>query len=249
MTLSWPEVRDRVQQHALAEGDYSGLPMPVHDHEIVMAPRHRKAKLLEGATLGPSEGAGREFTCTSDDLEGQVVRSWWSKRLRTEVFILWHGLPGDPGFRVELLYNRWAPHLEAVGRWDWRLKTTAVAQDAWDAHAELRAMQTLAEHITEWQFSTYVLTGSFLESSKRSLCKYEFRKGRPTLVLQADRNGNYRPSVALCLHPLAYYSRTFAGGMVPTDDVIAHLLLMRADEARYWREANQHPIDRMEAGL
>jgi hypothetical protein len=31
--------------------------------------------------------------------------------------------------------------------------------------------------------------------------------------------------------------------------VIAHLLLMRADEKMLWRRANQHPIDRPECGL
>jgi len=37
--------------------------------------------------------------------------------------------------------------------------------------------------------------------------------------------------------------------MVPTDDVIAHLMLMRADEHGFWKRANQHPLDRLEAGL
>lgn len=37
--------------------------------------------------------------------------------------------------------------------------------------------------------------------------------------------------------------------MVPTDDVIAHLLLMRGDERLFWRRANQHhPLD-PESGL
>ena len=78
---------------------------------------------------------------------------------------------------------------------------------------------------------------------------YVFRKGRPTVVMLPNRKGDFHPSVTLCMHPIAYYQDTFAGGMVPTDDVIAHLLLMRADEANFWRRSNQHPIDRIEAGI
>jgi hypothetical protein len=37
--------------------------------------------------------------------------------------------------------------------------------------------------------------------------------------------------------------------MTPTDDVIAHLLLMRGDEAEYWGQANQHRPESPEAGL
>lgn len=37
--------------------------------------------------------------------------------------------------------------------------------------------------------------------------------------------------------------------MTPTDDVIAHLTLMRGDEPMFWRRANQHGPDRPEAGL
>lgn len=34
--------------------------------------------------------------------------------------------------------------------------------------------------------------------------------------------------------------------MVPTDDIIAHLIMMRGDERSYWSKANQHAP---EAGL
>jgi hypothetical protein len=37
--------------------------------------------------------------------------------------------------------------------------------------------------------------------------------------------------------------------MVPTDDVIAHLLFMRGDEAGYWGQANHHSASAPEAGL
>ena len=42
---------------------------------------------------------------------------------------------------------------------------------------------------------------------------------------------------------------SWAGAMVPTDDVIAHLSLMRGDEHMFWKRCNQHPSWRPEAGL
>lgn len=45
------------------------------------------------------------------------------------------------------------------------------------------------------------------------------------------------------------YGGTHAGAMCPTDDVLAHLLLMRGDERLFWSRANQHPANRPEAGL
>jgi hypothetical protein len=37
--------------------------------------------------------------------------------------------------------------------------------------------------------------------------------------------------------------------MVPTDDVIAHLMLMRGDEHMFWRRCNQHQPWTKEAGV
>jgi hypothetical protein len=51
------------------------------------------------------------------------------------------------------------------------------------------------------------------------------------------------------MHPIAYYHGSWAGAMCPTDDVIAHLSLMRGDEAMFWKRSTQHPAYRPEAGL
>jgi len=37
--------------------------------------------------------------------------------------------------------------------------------------------------------------------------------------------------------------------MCPTDEVIAHLLMMRGSEEKLWANANQHPLDHPTAGL
>jgi type III restriction enzyme len=57
------------------------------------------------------------------------------------------------------------------------------------------------------------------------------------------------PLCALCLHPIGYYGDTWAGVMCPTDEVIAHLLMMRGSEEKFWANANQHPIDHPAAGV
>lgn len=57
-----------------------------------------------------------------------------------------------------------------------------------------------------------------------------------------------RPDEAVPAGERARYNEE-AGAMCPTDDVIAHLSLMRGDEKMFWRRCNQHPAYRPEAGL
>ena len=79
---------------------------------------------------------------------------------------------------------------------------------------------------------------------------YLFRRLRPTLALRFNAaDGRIRLLAALCLHPVGYYERSWAGAMTPTDDVIAHLLLMRGCEAKFWARAEQHPDWDPAAGL
>ena len=61
-------------------------------------------------------------------------------------------------------------------------------------------------------------------------------------------NAKY-PLCALCLHPIGYYGDTWAGVMCPTDEVIAHLLMMRGSEEKIWANSNQHPVDHPNAGV
>lgn len=95
-----------------------------------------------------------------------------------------------------------------------------------------------------------MMTGSFLETSQRSGVTYLFRRLRPTLAMRGSLDGSsVHILAALCLHPIGYYSDSFAGTMVPTDDVCAHLLMMRGDEHHFWRKANHHNIHAASSGL
>ena len=121
---------------------------------------------------------------------------------------------------------------------------TLRAAEAWTLETEATALDKLESLIKPHLFEAYVLTGTFLETSKRSGITYVFRRCRPTLAMRNDRL-----LCALCLHPIGYYKGTFAGSMCPTDEAIAHLTLMRGDEPLFWRRANQHPANRPESGL
>ena len=135
-------------------------------------------------------------------------------------------------------------------RWHhWMLTLSVAADQAWSVEAELAAVSKLRQMITAQQFKTYMLAGAFCETSPLSGMHYIFRKLRPTIAIRQTPNGNAIPVACLCLHPIAYYEGTWAGALVPTDDVIAHLMLMRGDERRFWGKANHHDMDAPESGI
>jgi hypothetical protein len=143
-----------------------------------------------------------------------------------------------------------AREIDAMFRWMHWMKTLAVAASpAWSVDAECRAIDKLRSLVTEQAFKCYFTSGMFLETSPRSRVTYMFRKLRPTVALRPNEDGNFVPIAFLCLHPLAYYEQSWAGSMVPTDDVVAHLMLMRGDEARFWRKSNHHSIADATAGV
>ena len=118
----------------------------------------------------------------------------------------------------------------------------------------MTAMETLRSHVTDWAFECYFMTGMFLESSKRSGVIYLFRRLRPTVALTArpgfkDRDVGMRILCTLCLHAVGYFADSWAGALAPTDDVLAHLLLMRGSEEKFWANANQHAPWSPESGL
>lgn len=123
-----------------------------------------------------------------------------------------------------------------------------LATVAYNLECEKKAMEKLAGHLSEAQYLQYVMAGMFAEFSQRSCVTYVFRRMRPTLALKYDEeNKAYRYLAALCHHPQGYYRASWAGTLVPTDDVISHLMFMRADEADFWRRSTQHPLHAVQA--
>jgi hypothetical protein len=144
----------------------------------------------------------------------------------------------ETGHARSLVYQK-GNHMDEV-------LATLFASDVWGVDQEQAALKTLGGMLRHRQFKQYLLTGMFMEKSQRSHVQYVFRRLRPTLALSANRPGSDQESsvkilAALCMHPIAYYHGSWAGAMCPTDDIIAHLSLMRGDEHMFWRRANQHP--------
>ena len=245
----WPEARaDKLQllrdHDSLSEfraqlsflgklkDEWAGLPMPLADSTLVIEPKYPNAeRLMEIQRLfKPAEKV------EPDDPGVKFRNRFWVTRYRMYVDVyeidgrcyrIWHS--GQARATMEL---------ETLG-----------ASVAWGIEQESAALQLLATLLPHHAFKKYLLTGMFLESSKRSGLTYLFRKLRPTLVLDTKGAQGVRTLCALCLHPIAYYAGSWAGAMCPTDDVIAHLMLMRGDEPMFWRRANQHSPFRPEAGL
>jgi hypothetical protein len=209
--------------------EWAGIPMPLDDHGLIVEPRYPKAKELMGIGRkhGPSEYEGWKIRNTL------VLRSQAVRNLRlssgADGTLTWGLKPG-------------------IHHFDYDLQTLG-AMDAWGLEQEQRALQLFATMVRHRQMKQYVLTGMFLEHSERSQITYLFRRLKPTVAMKADREGNMRILAALCAHPIAYYSGSWAGAMCPTDDVIAHLAMMRGDEHLFWKRCSQHEPHRPEAGL
>ena len=125
----------------------------------------------------------------------------------------------------------------------WMIHTALMRLKASLAEAEETAQRRLRSLINDAQWQTYLMEGIFQEIGKSGV-SYILRRGRPTLALR-----EWKPLCALCLHPLAYYEQPWAGAMPPSDDVIAHLMMIRSDEHYFWRKANQIPIDDLASGI
>jgi hypothetical protein len=205
--------------------------MPLEGERLVVHPKYPNAEALMAM-------CGRESEREPDpELEGAKQRnSFWSAHKRSDVVIFerkdgkidWGIVPG-------------ANHLDKV------LRTLGCAE-AWGLEQENKALQLLATLLDHRRYKQYLLTGSFLESSSKSRVTYMFRRLKPTVAIRA-RGNETSIMCALCMHPIAHYEGSWAGAMTPTDDVVAHLMLMRGDEAMFWKRATQHPAWRPEAGI
>lgn len=230
---TYRELALKMREVARARGEWAGIPMPVSG-----LPMHleKKYPIRYGCVDQPVGGDWNPEETPADESGAVVVNSWWSSRLRAIV----HVVKDKDGKRYG------CP--EANNQGD-KIIGTIGASIVWPLEAEAKAIQKLAELISNHAFLQYMLTGSFIESSKRSGVFYVFRKLRPTLALRAGPDGAMRMLCGLCLHPIGYYAGTWAGVMTPTDDVIAHVCMMRGDEPKFWANANQHPPQRPEAGI
>lgn len=216
---------------AQGRGDWAGIPVPLETARLVIEPSFPKANEL--ATIG-----GSCVEPDGDDDGWRLRNRWYSLRHRCDILIMERDGKIDWGTRPA--FHHISHDLSTLG-----------CSDAWGLEQEGRAIELLESMLRERQFKQYLLTGMFLERSPRSGVTYLFRRLKPTVAIAAGtaKDDGMRILAALCMHPIAYYAGSWAGAMCPTDDVIAHLALMRGDEHMFWKRCNQHPPYRPEAGL
>lgn len=248
---SWSQIAKAISDHVTQrDGEWCGFPMPLPGLGLVLEDKHPLTdKVAEVQQIVDARDEPQVRECSEEALGWRVVNAWHCPSRGGRVMVVHH----EDGRKT------WAldPYDPRRNRF---LLGPLETLDAWNLDTECTAIDKLATLLSERMFKAYVLTGSFLETSKRSGLTYFFRRCRPTLVLSGHGSGRrsifsddaidgMRILTALCLHPLGYYANTFAGAMTPTDDVIAHLLLMRGDEHLFWRRANHHPPGVPESGL
>jgi hypothetical protein len=221
------------------EKEWAGLPMPIPRLRLTVEETHpwrdRILAMQEIIHEDPEKAPDDDEAETADN-PWTVRNQWFSRRLGVQVGILTDG---------QRVASSWLGSYDYVRRFKFAIDTMQ-AGDAWTVETEITAQQRLGELLAHRPhlFKYYQLTGSFIETSARSGVTYLFRRCRPTVAFRNDR-----VLCTLCLHPIGYYDETHAGSMCPTDDVIAHLLMMRADEPFFWRRANQHAPWMPESGL
>lgn len=215
-------LRNGIRRIAAATNEWAGIPMPLDTHDLVIEPTYPRADTLMG--INGVKTTEEE----ADPTDIKLRNAFWSMRRRGWVYVyekdgkVTHGVI-HPGNACD------------------KLVMTLGASDAWGIEQEKNALDTLGGLLRHRQFKQYLLTGMFMEQSKRSGVHYLFRKLRPTVATTTNgKGGKMSVLCALCLHPIGYYAGTWAGAMAPTDDVIAMLMLMRGDEHMLWRRANQH---------
>jgi len=191
------------------------------------------------ARMNPKTSAEQKLEeVTPEDEEWQFHRHWLSARQWKgsfwEVVVFKNKLTGKS--RMQLI-----PFDHNLERYNMMVDTGVKRACYTLPEAELTARRRLFKALTQMQQDQYINIDGFVETGRSGL-KYLLRKNRPTLVNRVNTDGTEKLLCALCLHPIAYYTESWAGVLPPSDELLAHLLMIRSDEHFYWRKANQIPI-------
>lgn len=234
-TALYKKVEEEFDQIAQEAGLPCGFPLSVLlSKEIYLDPAYVDALL---------ESVGRESelvdSSESEDDEWVFHRAWTLSRP-------WRG---QWGF-VEIWRNRRTGMFEKdfherdpwVSRLNFTTRTVAAHLAYGNMEAELKARQKLEGMLSVKQMKSWVLTESFYEKGRSGMV-YFLRKNRPTIACRTDstskEDGGVIPICALCLHAIGGISNSGAGVLPPSDDLITHLAMIRANEHLFWRKANQ----------
>lgn len=233
---SWDTLRSALAELAISRGEYGGYPLPDDSNRLVMEPRFPVAS-LNGFRFGDGGQASEEMVSRAGELfdfsneQIFLISVWHSEVAGGDVYV-YH--TGDGMAKCTVIPAR---HDEKQA--EMMLNTLGSSRN-WSVKAEEMALEKLMNLVKPHQYRDYVMTGYFIERSPRSQVLYIFQRCKPTIALRHRSDGTMTVLAHLCGHPIGYYESSYAGAMVPTDDVISHLLLMRGDEVYYWRKCNQH---------
>lgn len=195
--------------------------------------------LAYGTTFSHVDIPGRTELAQRLIERGRTVRNSW-ERLGDRSISVVNTTDGPMAYWEYHAGNRVRKFLDGVSaRMDSQMST----------EAEEKALELLKSKITPSQYRCYVLCNCFPERSKRSDIFYFFRKGLPVLALSWHGYPEGRILACLCLHPYGYYRGTHAGVMTPTDEVIGQLLLMRANEKKFWAKSGQWSASDPRSGI
>lgn len=235
--ITWDDLRNVFEQAGEAHGVEYGLPMPSIDYNDQV----REVVLARGIPLRERLAAESIEYAIELRAQGLSVRNSWQRLGDLSCSII------DTSKGPRLLMKPMA----GFRMRKWFDGLAARADSHLSADAELRALESLRKKINKKQFDTYMLSGSFGERSPRSDLHYFFRKGLPTLAMSwhGENSNGGRVIAALCFHPMGYVWGTHAGLMTPTDEVIAALLWMRADEHGLWKKSGQWHASDTRSGL
>lgn len=238
-TKFW-ETLDSIMQR---QGIHCGMPLGIFEQHITTSFKPLAAML---AVMNPKtkEEEALEQVVDEAGVSWKIHRTWETSRQ-------WKGWFGT----VVVLRNNETGKFQKVflprNKWLERynlLANTLVCRARYTMPAaEVQAQRRLFEALSKEQRETYIVTDAVVEKGRSGL-RYLIRKNRPTLAVREIAEVG-RVLCALCLHPAAYYTETWAGVMPPSDEVLAHLLMIRGDEHFYWRQANQIPPGEETSGI
>ena len=213
--------------------------LPKNDSRQMRLVRHF-VDSMTGENVDSSNAAAPE---TAERVRNSFVVSRRGSKKRTLVEIIDASPRADGSERV--LHRAHGVHEYEVERLNFHLHTFVVGSRI-VYESEVEALRKLKTLVGPDDYERYVVTG-MLRAEGKSGTLYLIRKSRPTLAFTKGEH----PKVlcVLCMHPLGYFANSWIGAMPPTDEVIAHLLMIRGDEHYFWRKANQIPFAEPNSGI
>ena len=172
----------------------------------------------------------------------QCVNSWatkthWKGRYCHLYVQLFRSTEGKTTWQIREIPS------ETDRRFDMLMRSFNSRDGSSTVHAEQVAARKLHKMLSKEQHKQYVLCDMFAEIGKSGVV-YFLRKNRPTIATR-----DKRVLCTMCTHPAGYYTGTWTGALPPSDDVIAHLEMIRADEHYFWRKCNQIQIEETNSGI